>query len=349
MPLFFCFYGHNSIVALPVHSTLAAMHGHSVVENDDDYKNPETNELRSSPSARAFFAALDGIAKNEDRIKSGSDEDDRMGPKRKCSSLIQKRILTLGWRNRYSQEERYPIQIGDTTFSVAQVQRGELDGTHGTGATVWPASVVLLKFLQRHADTLIRGKRIVDLGAGTGVTSIAAAILGASHCVCTDGEDAVVRLAWENIQSAAKELQLISSNKEKNNYLTTSSVLGNGPTLQTRICDCPIAVEKYWWGTGQIEASEGNDCDVILVSDCVLPKLYPIAPLVEALDQLIVSPGSMAILSYEHRYFPEYDPRDRFRELCFDKNLVVQIIPLDQQDPVYSVDDVEIWHVVRQR
>ena len=228
------------------------------------------------------------------------------------------------------------------TFTVLQVQRGELEGTYGTGATVWPASVVLIKYLERHAAALIRGKRVVDLGAGTGVTSIAAAVLGASHCICTDGEATVVQLARDNIQRAAKEL-----NTEGGTSDGTGVARDEAALEVTTIRDCPISVEKYWWGTGRIESS-AEPCDVILVSDCVLPKLYPIAPLVEALDQLLVLTDAKAILSYEHRYFAEYDPIDKFRELCDAKHLEVRVVPMEEQDPVYSVEDIEIWHVQRQ-
>lgn len=300
------------------------------------------SHLPSSPAARAFFAALD-----EGREQVGKDKS----KSKQSSSFIQKRIQTLGWRNRYSQQEHYPVQIGSdnncaTTFTVLQVQRGELEGTYGTGATVWPASVVLIKYLERHAAALIRGKRVVDLGAGTGVTSIAAAVLGASHCICTDGEATVVQLARDNIQRAAKELteQGVTVTSDETGIASDEVV----PTTTT-IRDCPISVEKYWWGTGRIESSTEQPCDVILVSDCVLPKLYPIAPLVEALDQLLVLTDARAILSYEHRYFAEYDPRDKFRELCGAKHLDVRLVPMEEQDPVYSVEDIEIWQVQRRQ
>ena len=97
-----------------------------------------------------------------------------------------------------------------------------------------------------------------------------------------------------------------------------------------------------------------KDCQVILVADCVLPKLYPIDPLVQAIDELLPSSDNdehqaMAILSYEHRYYPDYDPRDKFRALATERGLIVETIPSVQYDPIYSVDDIEIWHVRRGR
>jgi len=85
------------------------------------------------------------------------------------------------------------------------------------------------------------------------------------------------------------------------------------------------------------------------VADCVLPKLYPIAPLVQAIDELLKddSKKRMAILSYEHRHYPDYHPKAKFEELAQERGLVLQQIPMEQMDPIYSVDDIEIWHVWR--
>jgi predicted nicotinamide N-methyase len=282
-----------------------------------------TPGLPSSPAARAFFAALD-------------DKGEGNKSNKKQSDFVRKRIQTLGWRNRYSQDELYPIAIGASHFSVMQVQRGELEGTYGTGATVWPAAVVMIKYLERHSETILKGKKVIDLGSGTGVTSIAAAVLGARHVICTDGEPRVVQLARDNIERASQQLGGHPADSESNK--PSSSF--------TTIADCTVDAQKYWWGTGTIQ--DGDACDVILVADCVLPKLYPISPLVEALDQLLVSPNAVAIFSYEHRYYAEYDPRSKFQELAAAKDLVIEVIPMEQQDSVYSVEDIEIWHVRRE-
>lgn len=47
---------------------------------------------------------------------------------------------------------------------------------------------------------LVRGKRVLELGAGTGICSIAAAKLGAERCVATDGDEEVVTLLAKNVQ-----------------------------------------------------------------------------------------------------------------------------------------------------
>lgn len=251
------------------------------------------------PTAKALFAAF-GTNSNSSSKRQ--------------SDFIRKQTETLGWRCRHSQSEFYPITIQRTEIHIQQVQRGEVEGTYGTGATVWPASVVLCKYMELHPLLLVN-KSVVDLGAGTGVTSLAAAMLGATSVMCTDGCDKVVELARSNV----------------NRVRAAETGLG-----------CPIDVRQYWWGDGTIPTT----CNVILVADCVLPKLYPIAPLVAAIDDLLDMDG-VAILSYEHRYYPDYDPRVHFVELAKARNLVVETIPLAEHDPVYSVEDIEIWKVRR--
>ena len=63
----------------------------------------------------------------------------------------------------------------------------QVDGD--TGRTVWDASVVLSKFLEHtsltSSDFKLTGKRIIELGAGTGLAGLSAAVLGA-HVVISD-------------------------------------------------------------------------------------------------------------------------------------------------------------------
>ncbi|KAL3131370.1 hypothetical protein ABBQ38_007685 [Trebouxia sp. C0009 RCD-2024] len=52
------------------------------------------------------------------------------------------------------------------------------------GAVVWDAALVLLNYFCKD-PTLVRGKQTIELGAGTGIVGLTAAILGA-RVVVTD-------------------------------------------------------------------------------------------------------------------------------------------------------------------
>jgi len=303
--------------------------------------------LPSHPTARAFFDALD---QSKSKLKTTGRDTNCISSnnQKRCSDFVQKRLRSLGWRNRHSQNEYYPVTVKDTNFSVRQVQRGEIEGTYGTGACVWPAALVLIKYLERWSSTeqdLLSNKVVVDLGSGTAITSVAAAILGARQVVCTDGEIKVVQWAEDNFRHACQEIEGTS------NSGNTDSANGNdggSGTIFYHINNCKINAQVMWWGRDQILCLE-DDCpvDVVIVADCVLPKLYPIAPLVAAIDELLKTPSAVALLSYEHRYYPDYDPRDKFRELANERGLEVQVIPSDQYDSIYSVEDIFIWKVYR--
>lgn len=82
------------------------------------------------------------------------------------------------------------------------------------------------------------------------------------------------------------------------------------------------------------------------MTDCVLPKLYPIAPLVDALDKCM-SNSTVAYCTYEHRFFPEYHPKEYFFKLCAERGLEITEVPIECQHPIYSVEDIEVWQIRR--
>lgn len=293
---------------------------------------------QSHPIVNAFAEALKGS-------QSGSQKEK--------SAFLQKVTTSLGWRNRFSQCDLYPMELSlppDNTsvkFHVRQVQRGEIDETFGTGATVWPASVVLLKYLEymsyrTHGTKLVIG----DLGSGTGITSIGSGLLFPNSFIfCTDGEDSVVDLAMKNMNYAHSEL---TPSSILNKTYFEHETCGNC----TRIGSSLIHVSKYRWGDGSILqhmrniVPMGRNFDILICSDCILPKLYPISPLVDALDECMTI-NTVAYISYEQRYYPEYDPKDRFINFCTNKGLSVRSVPIDEQHHIYSVIDIDILEVRR--
>ncbi len=361
--------------------------------------NPMTQLPQNAhPTAKAFFDALDQYNKDQAGGHQTIDNDDDNG-KPPISDALKRKSQSLGWRNRNSQNEFYPVtvcqsfpsskadtgsrstQIRHRNFSVHQVQRGEVEGTYGTGATVWPAAMVLIKYLERNHNNdisknsdnsgkndlelqvTLRGRHVIDLGGGTGIGSIAAALLGASSVVCTDGEESVVRLARDNIVRASHQLSEVQEDVKSD---PLSTVHDSPSDTVVSISDCPIRAQTYWWGDGTSQSLMGSNDNTglaILVADCVLPKLYPIAPLVQAIDECLrlhdekegtyddrnpsssAFSSSFAVVSYEHRYYPDYDPRVEFRRLATESSLDVFAVPREEMDPVYSLEDVEIWIV----
>ena len=91
---------------------------------------------------------------------------------------------------------------------IRQHQRREEERI-GTGGVLWEAAIVLADYVIRsHLDWA--GKKVLELGAGTGLVAIALAIEGAEVCA-TDGNPRVLEGANVNIQAAASKASFAGS------------------------------------------------------------------------------------------------------------------------------------------
>jgi hypothetical protein len=246
----------------------------------------------------------------------------------------------LAWRQRFMNCEEYEYTFNDNdkigalnttissstgrgvTLRLKQIGNGEMKGL-GTGTFVWPASHVLGKYLERRFSgarssedrSSMLGKTVCDVGSGTGLPGYVAARLGA-------------------VVSLTDQVQLLTYMEDNKR-----SAIAAFPDI---FSDDNLLVREYNWGESTDHL--GAPFDIVLVSDCVLPKLYPIEMLVSAV-RAVMGETSVAFFSYEHRVYPLFDPRDEFKRLLDKYGMQMVVIPLDEQDPVYSCDDIELWRV----
>jgi len=75
-----------------------------------------------------------------------------------------------------------------------------ISGAGTTGLRTWEAAIHLASYLiSPEASPLVRGKRILELGAGTGLLALmCAGYLGAKQVIATDGDEGVVEALKEN-------------------------------------------------------------------------------------------------------------------------------------------------------
>jgi predicted nicotinamide N-methyase len=138
-------------------------------------------------------------------------------------------------------------------ITLRQVLNGELKGL-GTGVSVWPAAHVLSKYLEkRYGSNGLCGQRVCDIGSGTGCAGFISAALGA-HVTLTDQDQLI---------------SFLEINKE--------SICAVNKSIDAERID----IRVYDWGRS--EEHLNPPFDIILISDCVLPKLYPILPLIEVM------------------------------------------------------------------
>lgn len=197
---------------------------------------------------------------------------------------------------------------------------------------MWPAACVLLKHLDHRfaGNNQLENQFVLELGSGTGAVAIAAAMLGARRVVATD-MDKLLFLIQENVHLAQ----------------TTTGALSHATTS--------IQVESYEWGALPSEAiiattspSEYAYPDLILVSDCILPRLYPIVPLVAALD-LLAKKHTTILISFEYRYYEHFDAKQRFWEFMLAKGFELRVLEDNEYHPRFKADDIEVWELKRQQ
>lgn len=103
--------------------------------------------------------------------------------------------------------EEYRLRVGDREWRVLHARRlisfldeqrflGEPTGRLSYGLALWPASIALAHELAGRSDEL-RGARVLELGAGTGLPGIVASSCGA-RVVQTDHQQAVMDLCRRN-------------------------------------------------------------------------------------------------------------------------------------------------------
>lgn len=110
------------------------------------------------------------------------------------------------------QEFRKTFDVANRTFNFQRVgavviHQAYKEGGAGLGSAAWDGSVVLADFLAQtrpdcsDAAALIRGHRVLEIGAGVGLVSTVAALLNASAVVATDGDAALLPLIRQNFAS----------------------------------------------------------------------------------------------------------------------------------------------------
>uniref|UniRef100_A0AAV2JGZ5 Protein-lysine methyltransferase METTL21D n=1 Tax=Knipowitschia caucasica TaxID=637954 RepID=A0AAV2JGZ5_KNICA len=189
--------------------------------------------------------------------------------------------------------------------------------TGDVGCVVWDAAIALAKYLETKqfidSSTELNawaGKRVVELGAGTGVVGLMAATLGA-HVYVTDLE----------------ELEALMNLNIKEN--------------QGLVNEGSIKAKVLKWGEDVSDFMPHPH--YILMADCIYYE-QAVVPLVETL-KLLAGPETCIICCYEQRT-EGVNPKveNIFFELL-EQSFSIKKIPLDQQDPDYSCTEIRILHI----
>ncbi len=100
---------------------------------------------------------------------------------------------------------------------------------------IWPSALIINQYLWEHRDG-IRGKCVLDLGCGTGLSSVMAALCGASRVIMQD--------APGNIDLTLFHEQLMSINNA-NNYERLELLWGDTVDLKKNV-DIIISSDTFY-------------------------------------------------------------------------------------------------------
>merc|ERR1712070_179097 len=202
--------------------------------------------------------------------------------------------------------EHRTFVVGGKTITIKQDYKP--DGKGGTaigfGANVYNSSFVLAEYVCRHHAETIKGARVVELGCGTGLVSIACGAFGSQEVIATDGDTALLELTAHNISLNGVE-------------------------------SC-VRTHTVMWGDQEAHAAMDPPMDVVLAAD-VAAFVYQEAfeLLVCSLRALCHNPSedreSLVLLAYERRHGDE----KRFFEVLA-KEFHVETVERDKLHPDFQ-------------
>ena len=168
-----------------------------------DYVDEELLREKTGVSRVTFYlerneAALDVIA----RVRMAMSDLKKARPE--CGPLLLTidNVADADWENNWKRFYK-PMEIGERLLVIPQWEQSESKGRVelrlNPGLTFGTGSHATTRLCLQALDKYIRGgEKILDLGCGSGILSIAALVLGAKEAFACDIDEKCVDVAYEN-------------------------------------------------------------------------------------------------------------------------------------------------------
>ncbi|XP_034700809.1 uncharacterized protein LOC117925822 [Vitis riparia] len=219
---------------------------------------------------------------------------------------------------KFTDSPTVELQVRTAHLSIHQD-----NGSMHVGTSVWPCSLVLVKFAERwspltsssssstpnpYAHLLdFSNKRAVELGCGCGLASMGLFLLGLNDVVLTD---------------IAPVMPALKHNLKRNK-----------PSLHNKTLK---TAQLYWTNPAQINALK-PPFDVVIATDVVYIE-ESVASLLAAMEAL-VSDNGVVLLGYQLRS-PEADRL--FWDLCA-RVFAIEKIPHEDLHPEYAYEEADVF------
>lgn len=201
-----------------------------------------------------------------------------------------------------------------------QLQFSQDPNSKHLGTTVWDASMVLVKYLEkncrkgRFSPSKLKGKRVIELGAGCGVAGFGLALLGCD-VVSTD---------------QVEVLPLLMRNVDRN----TSRIMQMNPDADS--IGSITAAELSWGNEDHIRALD-PPFDYIIGTDVVYAE-HLLEPLLQTMLALS-GPKTMILIGYEIR---STNVHEQMLQL-WKKHFEVKIVPKSKMDIKYQHPSIQLY------
>ncbi|EGW34293.1 uncharacterized protein SPAPADRAFT_59716 [Spathaspora passalidarum NRRL Y-27907] len=187
------------------------------------------------------------------------------------------------------------------------------------GHLLWNAGIYTADYLDKHAEDLVKGKKILELGAAAGLPSLICSLNQASEVVCTDYPDADL---ISHIDYNFKDLE-----------------------SKTKLCD--YRVQGYIWGQDVsplvynkeevVNIKEEDKFDLIILSDLVFNHTEHHKLLATCRKSLKSNGKCLVVFSPHRAWLLEEDLK--FFVTCEEYDLKAEKIELVNWKPMFEEDE----------
>ncbi|XAR60016.1 hypothetical protein NMG60_11033239 [Bertholletia excelsa] len=201
-----------------------------------------------------------------------------------------------------------------------QLQFSQDPNSKHLGTTVWDASMVFVKFLEkncrkgRFSPSKLKGKRVIELGAGCGVAGFGMALLGCD-VVSTDQIE-VLPLLMRNVERNTS--RIMQENTDSNSFGSVQ------------------VAELNWGDMDQIQAV-GPPFDYIIGTDVVYAE-HLLEPLLETILALS-GPKTTVMLGYEVRSTTVHEQMLHL----WKRNFEMKTVPKAKMDSEYQHPSIQLF------
>ncbi len=170
----------------------------------DAFELPEESLHNARPQVKGYLPDNEELPRKMEELEFGLSEIMTRLDKEPCD-LTSRLVREDDWANSWKAYFK-PLKISDRLVvcpSWEKYQKGPgelvitLDPGMAFGTGSHATTSMCARFLEKY---LSAGDKVIDVGTGSGILSISAALLGAGEVLALDYDDVAVKVAEENVQ-----------------------------------------------------------------------------------------------------------------------------------------------------